>query len=207
MHRCHTSTFFTPYHSMAISKRTPLVCGTRLSRGTHSSSDASSSSGASNVGLMLPQLVALFKQRFPRISSDAIDDAVAAAIERYFAKAPPNVRASDASAFAWLRTTTMHELFHTLRAARRYVPSAESERILSARVANDDTDRAARERILREWLVRLLGADVAETVWLHDVERLPPRDIAQTQHLSVTSVKARIARSRKILRHASHHIS
>ncbi|MEP7220101.1 MAG: hypothetical protein ABI876_14355, partial [Bacteroidota bacterium] len=64
----------------------------------------------------------------------------------------------------------------------------------------------AEAAILRALLERRLGASIAETIWLHEVEGCSLQDISVMQRISVFAVKARIERSRKLLRRVFRHL-
>jgi|GEM_PF-6632585 len=153
-----------------------------------------------SLGYALSHVRQVLQRQFSTMDHDVINDAIATAVERFILKAPIHLRQSKVGAFCWIRTTAINELRHITYKAQRFVSYSEANNIMEALSASENADYLAHLRVLREWLTKKLGPTVAETVWLHEIEHWAPRDIAAAQHLNVASVKARITRSRRILR-------
>ncbi len=149
------------------------------------------------IGDLIPVVVRVVRRRFFGVHDDIIHDAVSAAVEKCLRHLSVEVGRNGAEVFEWLRTTAIREVLHEIRRTGRH---AGGHAVLDHLAAGNQSDRQVSRRILWEWLVSTLGIKAAETVWLHEIEHCPPRDIARIQNITVSSVKARITRSRRILR-------
>ena len=152
------------------------------------------------IGDLIPIVIRLVRRRFPGISDELVKDAVSSAVEKYLKLLSPDPERSVGELFSWLRRTAINEALQELRRSNKYAGAEAAKEILERLSGGPQPDVQASQRILWEWLVATLGPKAAETVWLHEIEHCPPRDIAIIQNIKVSSVKARITRSRHILR-------
>jgi DNA-directed RNA polymerase specialized sigma24 family protein len=156
---------------------------------------------SATLGYALSHVRQVLRRQFPTMDYNCIDDAVATAVELFIRKAPAHLRQSRAGAFCWIRTTATNELRRMAHAARRFIRPSDAVSLFDVISSDEPVDYKAHARVLFDWLVTILGVAAAETVWLHDVERWTPRDIASAKQINIAAVKARISRSRRILRH------
>lgn len=152
------------------------------------------------IGDLIPIVTCTVHRRFQGVPDDLVKDAVSSAIEKYLTIFPLDHTSGVGEMFSWLRTTATNEILHELRRSSKYAGSETTQYVLEHLVDGNQPDVQASRRILWEWLISQLGAKIAETIWLHEIECCPPRDIAVIQNIKVSSVKARITRARRILR-------
>lgn len=160
----------------------------------------SSPRASDRIGDLIPIVIRLVRRRFPGIPADLIKDAVGSAVEKYLKVLALDPERSVGELFSWLRTAAVNEVLQELRRSNKYAGADAAKDILERLSGGPQTDRQASRRILWEWLLAALGPKAAETIWLHEIEQCPPRDIAIIQNIKISSVKARITRSRQILR-------
>lgn len=160
----------------------------------------SSPDASDRIGDLIPIAIRIVRRRFPGISDDLVKDAVSSAVEKYLKCLPPDPERSVGEIFAWLRSTAINEVLQELRRSSNYAGAEAAKEILDRLSGGPQPDIQASQRILWEWLVTTLGPQSAETIWLHEIEHCPPRDIAIIQNIKIAAVKARITRSRQILR-------
>jgi len=152
------------------------------------------------IGDLIPIVTRVIRHRFPRVPDDRIRDAVSFAVERCLKALQTGAEKTTGEVFCWLRTAAANEVLNELRSSSRYVDAEKASHVFEHLTDGHQADLLASRRILLELLVARLGSATAETLWLHEIEQCPPRDIAIIQNISISSVKARITRSRKILR-------
>lgn len=148
----------------------------------------------------MPILVNVMQRQFLRVHHDLIVDAVSSAVEKCLNTVFLETDRKPGEIFRWLRTATFNDLRHELRARRRYVDVGNYESIMENLVDGTRADTDAMRSVLWNWLASRLGSAIAETIWLHEIECCPPREIAVLQGLSVKSIKARITRGRALIR-------
>lgn len=149
---------------------------------------------------LMPILVNVMQRQFHRVHHDLIVDAVSSAVEKCLNTTFLETGRKPGEIFRWLKTAAFNDLRHEFRARRRYVDIGNEEDVVENLVDGARADTDAMRSVLWAWLVAKLGPVAAETVWLHDVEGCPPRDIAVMQKVHIAAIKARIARARRMLR-------
>jgi DNA-directed RNA polymerase specialized sigma24 family protein len=152
------------------------------------------------IGITVPHILTAVRRRFPNVRNEMLLDAASAAVERCITDTFSHRDRSSGEMYRWLLTATVHELLRELRLARRYVDFEAHASRVEAIAGEHRSDAGAAYQILWRWLVRRFGTAIAETVWLHSIEGCPPRDIAAMLNISVESIKARITRTRRVIR-------
>lgn len=161
---------------------------------------------AHQLGTLVPSVQNAVRRRFPTVRHDAVLDAVSAAVERGLTTTFLQIDRSSGELFRWLLTAAVHELLREFRAARRYVNIEAHAETVGDIPGDTLADTTVSRSVLRSWLVARLGDTLAETMWLHTIEGCPPRDIAAMQKVNVRSIKARITRSRRVIRLYRHRL-
>jgi DNA-directed RNA polymerase specialized sigma24 family protein len=133
-----------------------------------------------------------------------LQDAVSVAVESFLRRAPAHVQESQAASRQWLIRAAIFEVNRELRVMARVVDREVGDRALDELLSETEADTLAEESVLRDLLERRLGPSIAETIWLYEMEQCSSQDISAMQRISVTAVKIRITRARKLLRRVFH---
>jgi len=156
-----------------------------------------------HLSVLVSRVRRALRRRFPTVCAETIADATSAAVESILQNSSRFSTSESDDAYTRMWTAGCNVLRRELRYSRRHVALDSLEEESEWNVAGEDhmgAEMILSTRLLRELLILTLGVTLAETAWLHEIEGCPPREIAQMQGVAIGAVKARITRSRQLLR-------
>ena len=135
---------------------------------------------------------------FPTSVREDISDAISAATETLLNRAPLHVSESTEAIYCYLLTTATRNLLHEHRRAKRLTlldDNSEQSLLLAAIPADDSSDTAAAEAVLRELIEQRIGRLNAAIVCMRVFDRHSIQYIADTVNITVKAAYNRYERS------------
>lgn len=143
------------------------------------------------------------RHTYTSASTDDIADAVQYAMNRYCTHVPEHVKASPPALYCWLYTISRRTLALELTRRKRYCFDLLAGGLETFPSTDDSSLLACTSTVAH--LLTWLSPRSARAVWMHDVERWKPSEIATHLGCSINAVNHRVKRGRQMLRRMLRH--
>lgn len=135
---------------------------------------------------------------FPNALREDANDAISAATETLLRRAPPHVLESTEAIYCYLLTTATRNLLHEQRRTKRLISldnNDEQSLMLAAIPADDSSDTAASEAVLRQSIEQRVGRLNAVIVCMSVFDHHSMQHIADVVNITVKAAYNRYERS------------